>query len=947
MNERDGDKQMSFNSSIYIMSVEAKDVMIGMMANSKNGMMPRYRSGDNKGKYNIRKFINTLDYSLETIKLKQVYRSVYRNKYFSWRENSHEYTNRVVNVTFKYSLSEFNRAGKNFYVRVGYDSEHVRNIMNDCISVEDGKLIGIMVDEYACNECDSSVLEGSFVYDSVSHMYHARKIKGIMNTSELRHSLYCNGFVLDGIRFVRFKRSSGSSRVGKCLFIDEALYKPMHKWELCGLDIKDGDEIDLAAFEAYISLTTSSIIDTMEIRPENILLVDDYESVFSDDVIETRLVDGNLKTLEDRIDVSNSIWDGESLMDVSLFGKYKDKGMLLLRNQFFKSCCFNTNIQKWFRDNGITDVSELNGITHAERIEDIMLITTPNSIKYLKFGTFDMWLDNISPTFGIVKYDKPTHYIDGMCVQTHYQLINTLQFTRNEMHEFLKPTVDYINMLKRRPDVMRYHIKYPYDMSYDERYEPVISKNDIFYKMIGISNEFCKTKIYRDFMRETVSAFVKNTRKGHVYVNGNYSTICGNPIELLQHSIGKFNGESVIGKGNISTTRFAYDSDVMAIRSPHICAGCVLVHRNVEVPLIDKYMNRTDTILYINSIGENILMQLAGADFDSDSVLITDNEILISVYKRNDGKFKIPTVNVDSTKRKRKYTNEQKCDLDIKSSTNKIGEIVNLSQELNSLYWDRLYHGADDSELDEIYRDICQLSNMSGIEIDMAKKEFPFSNSDELDRLRDKYHSEVSDGRTIKPYFFSFIQRYKGYYDNEKNIYKKHMTSMDFLEEEMNRIGRKREDDCEMLKFCDCLSDSFVSDGNERVNYNQIDRILKSARRFRANVQNIFSSGYNIDNEIKFMAYNDEHQKLVSEIEKMKINRKTIYYILNMLDRDSFKCEYNLIFKTLFSVPNRSFIDAINVTRDEMNALEMDDSSSEYDALIYGHKFVLSHPEGK
>ena len=252
-------------------------------------------------------------------------------------------------------------------------------------------------------------------------------------------------------------------------------------------------------------------------------------------------------------------------------------------------------------------------------------------------------------------------------------------------------------------------------------------------------------------------------------------------------------------------------------------------------------------------------------------------------------------------------------------------------------------HGADARELDEIYRDICQLSNMSGIEIDMAKKEFPFSNSEELDRLRSKYHREMSDGRTIKPYFFSFIQRYKGYYDGEKNVYVKHSTSMDFLEEEVNRIGRKRNHDYDMVRFCDCLK-PLAECNDEKVNYNQVDRIIKSARRFRANAQSIFSSGYRVDNDIKFRAYSDEHEKLIKEIEKMKINGKTIYYMLHMLDRDSFKGEYNLIFKTLFSVPNHSFIDAINVTRDEMNILEMNDETDNEVMRIYGHKFVFSHP---
>ena len=42
---------------------------------------------------------------------------------------------------------------------------------------------------------------------------------------DLRAHFYENGFYLDGVHYVRYKRSAGSSREGKCLFIDERLYK--------------------------------------------------------------------------------------------------------------------------------------------------------------------------------------------------------------------------------------------------------------------------------------------------------------------------------------------------------------------------------------------------------------------------------------------------------------------------------------------------------------------------------------------------------------------------------------------------------------------------------------------------------------------------------------------------------------------------------------------------
>ena len=123
-------------------------------------------------------------------------------------------------------------------------------------------------------------------------------------------------------------------------------------------------------------------------------------------------------------------------------GEYSCYGMLLLRNKFFKSCCFNTNIQKWFHDNNITEVSQLNGFTLATDVSEIKMITTPNSVKYLKFGTMEQWLNNLPSTFGVVKHEKKTHFFDGDMVQTHYQLLNTLQLSQKETNELLQLSFD-------------------------------------------------------------------------------------------------------------------------------------------------------------------------------------------------------------------------------------------------------------------------------------------------------------------------------------------------------------------------------------------------------------------------------------------------------------------------------------------------------------------------
>ena len=96
-------------------------------------------------------------------------------------------------------------------------------------------------------------------------------------------------------------------------------------------------------------------------------------------------------------------------------------------------------------------------------------------------------------------------------------------------------------------------------------------------------------------------------------VNGNYSVLCGNPIEMLKQSIGSFDGNAVVEKECIYSTRFDWDKDILGSRSPHITASNVLLTRN-------KYNEDINTYIYrwycLNSINENLLQRLAGADWN-------------------------------------------------------------------------------------------------------------------------------------------------------------------------------------------------------------------------------------------------------------------------------------------------------------------------------------------
>lgn len=596
---------MPLRESCRCMSIEAKDLYLAN--NRVLGDDHGYEIRKSDGSLNIKRFTNTFDWSLDAMKLCEVYEKRMRRKDFAVRYGKYLYTTNVICVTFKYSYKEFNMAGKNVYVRNGYMYRDCP--ITDGTCVMNGQLIAIQTNVEIKNPLPQEILGQNFTFED-GYYKQIGTIPTIIDKGGLREYLYENGFKCDGIEYVRYKRSSGSSRVGKCLFVNKILYDDMLKWDKCGLDIKPGQQIDLAAWEAYISLPMSSIIDTIDIPLESILVIDDYESDFEDDVISVDIADNHLAAHKERKKISNSIWDGQSLMDSSMFQKYSSKGMLLLRNRFFKSCCFNTNIQRWFADNGITNVSQLNGYTKAKDVSQIKLITTPSSIKYAKFGKVSDWLNTVDPIFGIVKYEKKPFYFDGRMVQVHYQLLNSLQMSYQEVEEFLKPSLDFISGIRSDPAVMRYRLSFP-DEEQGE-WGSLKSKNEIVYKLLGVNDRFADTKMYHDFRNDLVTSEIRNLKRGHVLVNGNYSTLMGNGLEMLKASIGRFCGESELGIGNVHSKRFEYGKTILCSRSPHVNSGNVLLVNNVCSEDLDKYFNLTTEIVCVNAIGENIQQRLNG-----------------------------------------------------------------------------------------------------------------------------------------------------------------------------------------------------------------------------------------------------------------------------------------------------------------------------------------------
>ena len=353
---------------VRIIAIDGSDIL-------KHGITTR-----KDGKLYPDAFRGVLDESLDTLKMKEIFKRHKAALPFTYLENK-QFCRAVVNVSFAYAIKQFEQYGRRF---VRHGCTVTDDEMTDHVCVRDGDLIAIEVPyqkdtQYASvqNPISEALLGKYFVYDSEAKAYCRSKaaIPSAVTCKAIREKLYTEGFDIDGVHYVRYKRSAGASRDGRCMFIAEPLYADMMKWSACGLSADD--VTDQASWQAYLSLTMSSIEGTIRLPKKAILIMPDAVSTFETEAVSVEeTADHDLTATEKEVTVRNKIWDGQAMLDISVFEEngYADYGMVLLRNRFFKTCAFNTRLQEWFADNGIASVSQLAGYTTARDVKDIKQI---------------------------------------------------------------------------------------------------------------------------------------------------------------------------------------------------------------------------------------------------------------------------------------------------------------------------------------------------------------------------------------------------------------------------------------------------------------------------------------------------------------------------------------------------------------------------------------------
>lgn len=797
----------------------------------------------------------------------------------------------------------------------------------------------------------------------------------------MREDIYKNGFILNGKKYVRYKRSAGAAKSATCLFIKESLYRLMNSWSKAGLNEgKDHCLDNLTSYEAYKALSLSSIVKIFDLNPYNILFVKDFKHfIRNEKVVKVDYVKGEgLVATREECDIENNIFDGEGLLDVSIFEKCgylenHNKGMMLLRNRFFKCCAFNTNLQKWFEHNKITSVDQLYGITFADDVKDIVLVASESCLKYLKMteGGFNKenirrWCDAVSDknqtsTFGVVKTDKETRFFDGEMVETTYQLLNTLCLRRDkELRPLLKPYYDYIGSvrnIKETPEYVKLFLQgvvWPYqsqnaEEDFEEDYEDdsedeVIAdeeldyseynfKNKICYEMLDQCKDFVRTEVFKNHLFDNIiDSFRYKLYNGRILIDGTYATLLGNPLEYLKYIIKK--GESNLleyggvtssmGRDEIYCSFFKNEEELVGSRAPHMTMGNVLYAKNVKPDDLDVWFNLTRNIVVVDAINNNIQHRLNGADYDSDSMLLTNNKTIVEVAEKYYDRFPVPysafspkkLTDEEAKKVKETPLVERIIALDHKIANNRTGMIVDLSQKLNSHLWnniDKNGRSKKDFNEEELYNNICILAVLAGAEIDSAKKSFDFTTYGVYCKVS-KFANE--HGFKEKPVFFfsvnpdgkdkphtSAINTHVKELINEKkpffNTTMDHLWALTFKMETEAETRRN----VKTFEFFKLVRRDIKMDGLSKTNYAQVEaslnglkaikKILYSKRRSKKK-----SKSY----EVKKKQFNDKIEACYKIIETGINNLKKVKKLIKSIEKIDTETRDTLFFVLLYII---------------------------------------------
>lgn len=800
-----------------------------------------------------------------------------------------ESTRDVICIEFNYGTRAYEDEIKNF-------DKIIKDIQKDEIISEDNKETRVQKIEFL----KERAIQNKDKYQKMSH----QEIRTIFYTQGVdinyqTHNKRGEVIKEEKIHYKMLYRTPGKAKKGSCMFINETLYDLAKDFLHMGIKLST-ENSPMVEMGAYSSLITSSIVGRVQILPEQILVLEDVDSFFRTKVISVETDENkHCKAVPvDDYQVKNTLFDGQALIDTSIFPEWGE-GYILLRHHLCKMAAFHANIQlflqEYFGDKYETaTVKDMFG--NDVRVKDIRLITTDNAMKWLKFDVsyeyWSNWVRSNNCMFGIVKTAHQSKL--GEVQRMSYQMINALDM--NIMPQVVQCSMDYIEQLKTNDDVFLNYLRDNTNFSND--YEVLVA-------LVEQNRDFLRSEYFRDRKRKIIESYVLNFKNGKIIQNADNLVIIGSPYAMLLHSVGVDTNNDCtfcIEQDTIQcwTERFEDDEYLAEFRSPFNSKNNMGYLHNVHHEYFDKYFKFGKQIIAVNMIGTDFQDRNNGSDQDSDSLYVTNQSDIVQYAKHC--YLHYPTIVNNIPKEKNSYSlsleNYAAIDNNLAAAQLAIGESSNLAQVCLTYTYN-----FDDQK----YKDyVCILSVLAQVAIDNAKRRFDIDLTEEIARIK----KDMNIKENGYPAFWSVIR--KGF--NKKRVNEQLMCPMNYIFD--IQVGKYRNTATTLP-----MSDFFVNHNVEldRRKSKKIEELIQkySLTLYENNKEN------EEDNE-NYLLLRSDFDKLIVDIQQIYISKNYIGMMSWLINRAFYigsgvrrNCENiistintnrSLLIKVLYNVNKNAFL---------------------------------------
>jgi len=743
------------------------------------------------------------------------------------------------------------------------------------------------------------------------------------NKDSLREKLYQDGFTLthkytskglevkEEINYKFWFRTPAKSRVGDSIFISEAIYNEVVKWQNMGLILPQG-ETKVVEFQAYRSLTASHIERNIEINGMNILVLNDLESYMDTNIIsvemenyiEDEVTKQRCVAISRKDKVKNVLFDGMAILDEEYFSE--GDHFYLLRQHMFKACAFKTGVVRFLKDKYGDDYEKAQVIDrygNNVRVKNIRLITTENAMKFEKFAECGAsYIDSKEEIIEIetkkqmysywkslVKNDR---YMFGICKKNHeskfgnvqrmsYQMVNTLLTDAKNTKKLAQPTVNYLNNLK---DSNELFIKMLSESA------TAGNNNNLIVDLYNNNTDFRESDLYKDFKTETISSMKKRTRTGKILVEGDNLTVCSNPYLLLLHAIGEVpNVDNVVVEGfedptlpihkdyiSCYTERFEDNEELANFRNPHNAPNNCMLTKVFKHDLMIKYFDFGKNIMAINCVSTEAEDIANSMDFDSDFVLSTNSDIAVksvkAVFRNKNYACIVNNIPENGKKWLNNNLSIAKIDNLLAQSKNDIGVSSNMAQLALSYY--------QHNQTKELRDIVAIMSVLAQVSIDNAKRQYAVNVKDEIARICELDCIKVYEGKI--PSWMQYIK---------KDVKKSRLLevedcncTMEHLQKAVDKV-KNLINNVENLKIGTLLITDIAL--NSKTNYPQIKIIEDLILNFDKKVKytNKIAKKYNWKEDKVETEVAPIRDSVISRISGLILTDETMYYLVkNAID---------------------------------------------------------------